>query len=352
MWGRRSNLKQLLIFACAAIFVALGALGIWRATRGHSLTSSPASSAGTIAVGQTHAAGTQQPPATSAGAHRNYDRRAAASPPLPPSGTPLAQIYDELKARADAGDAPAASRLYREVTSCVTARLGLSSVRSSLKGALGEDFSKLSADRISRKEKAIASLQQQLARYETADSLCGDLSAEQLQMIPVSLQAALLGDPAAAACFVHGPLFFTNGLLDHPEWITQYKQNALALANIAVEHGDWEMVPLMQFAYLPPIHTEANLFAQVTGSDPAMAYRYAKVGQLGSAGSDTPAMVQINSSTIAVLGAGHPEFETLSAETIAAGDAWAEDAFRRFFGGVPRKSPTAMQEEFCRAEID
>jgi hypothetical protein len=352
MWGRRSDLKQLLIFACAAALVALGALGIWRVTRGQSFTSSLASSAGAIAVGQTNALATEydtrQPRATST--HRNFDRRAVSTSPLPPPGTPLAQIYDELKARANTGDAPAASRLYREVTSCVTARLNLPGLRSALKGALAEDFSKKSADQLSRSEKNIASLQQEMARRETADSLCGDLSAEQLQMIPVSLQAAQLGDPAAADCYVQGPMFFTNGLLDHPEWISQYRQNALALANAAVEHGDWQMVPLLQYAYSTPKYFEGNLIAQVAGSDPAKAYRYAKLRQLGSGGRDTPEAILINSSTGAVL--AEPEFETLSAETIAAGDAWAEDAFRRFFGGVPRKSPTAMQEEICKAEID
>ena len=44
---------------------------------------------------------------------------------LPPPGTPLAEIFDELKARADAGDADAASRLFQDLQHCAEAqRLG------------------------------------------------------------------------------------------------------------------------------------------------------------------------------------------------------------------------------------
>ena len=37
---------------------------------------------------------------------------------LPPPGTPLTQIFDQLKARADAGDADAATRLYEDLQHC------------------------------------------------------------------------------------------------------------------------------------------------------------------------------------------------------------------------------------------
>ena len=46
---------------------------------------------------------------------------------LPPPGTPLAEIFGELKARADAGDAAAASRLFQDLQQCAEAqRLGRS----------------------------------------------------------------------------------------------------------------------------------------------------------------------------------------------------------------------------------
>jgi hypothetical protein len=347
MWGQRSGLKRFIAIACAAALVALGALGIWSTTRSHSADSAPASVAGAGTAGKTDAArtGTEAPLSpTVANAHRNSDRRIAPSASLPPLGTPLAQMYDELKARADGGDVAAASRLYREVNRCIGAK-ALPILRASLKGHIEQDLSKMSAEEIADSELMMAREQERLPELEAAASMCADASSEQRQLFPAALRAAQLGDLAATDCFVLGPMLYASGLLDHPEWITQYKQNALVLANAAVERGDWRMVSLLLVAYSQPDFLDTDLFSQVTGTDPAMAYRYSKLMRLGR---DPEHASGANDDGLPRSGA----FRGLSPEAVAAADAWAEDAYRRYFGGVPRKERATTEYTFCRSGVD
>src|SRR5262252_1402012 len=103
MREHRNGRKRFITIACAATLVALGALGIWSSTRSHSADPSPAHAAAGVAEGRRDPASTEAHARPSiASRHRDSPSRVAASSPLPPPGTPLAQVYDELKARADA----------------------------------------------------------------------------------------------------------------------------------------------------------------------------------------------------------------------------------------------------------
>jgi hypothetical protein len=344
MWGPRSGLKRFVTIACAAALVALGALGIWRSTRSHSTDSSPAPVAigGAAGKADTPRAGSEAPLSPGvATTHRNSDRRIAPSASLPPPGTPLVQIYDELNARADAGDAAAASRLYREVNRCINAKT-LPAVRLSLKGLIERDISKMSAEEIADAERMMARLQEQLQELEAAASMCAHALPEQRQLFPAALRAAQLGDLAAADCFVLGPMVYASGLLDHPQWITQYKENALTLANSAVERGDWHMVALLMLAYSHADFLDNNLLSRVTGTNPAMAYRYGKLMRLGQ---DPTRGADESDEDERV-------FNGLSPEAIAAENAWAQDAYRRFFGGVPKKPSAESEPGLCRSGVD
>jgi hypothetical protein len=42
-------------------------------------------------------------------------------------------------------------------------------------------------------------------------------------------------------------------------------------------------------------------------------------------------------------------FSELSPEAVAAANAWADDAYRRYFGGTPRKPSPTNESGFCRS---
>jgi hypothetical protein len=254
-------------------------------------------------------------------------------------GTPLAKIYDEIKARADAGDAAAASELFRDVHRCLRARDRLNTVPRSVNHYLDADTSRLNADELTEREQRLANLEQQLASARADNALCGDLTQAQLALPPAALQAARLGDVTAANCYVGGALIYDRGLLDHPEWLTEYKANALSLAQSGISQGSWIMVSQLQNAYA---QTFSNGFlAQLTGADPAQSYRYLKLRRLGA--NDKVAESLDRELAYAAQG--------LSASDIGDGDAWAQETYQRYFSANPVFNTNIPHGGACEEEI-
>jgi hypothetical protein len=263
--------------------------------------------------------------------------RAIVSSSALPANVPLAKIYDELKARADAGDAQAASQLYRDLHRCAIARESLRALPRYVNQELDEDTSKLDADQLTRREAHLASMEERLTKARTDNESCGDLTEAQLLLTPIAQRAAQLGDVSAINCYVGGAMMYGQGILDHPEWLAQYKADALNMAMSAVSQGDWRMIAQLQRAYAGGLG--ANLLGQVTGSDPAQAYRYMKLRQLGS--SDEKAAYFGKELSYAAQG--------LSDSDISSGDAWAQDAYQRYFSANPvnnvMRNVNACQDE-------
>jgi len=135
---------------------------------------------------------------------------------LPPSGAPLVQIYDELKARADAGDVAAAARLFQEAQHCFRARMTMLTMPRSAAALLRQDSSKLNAEQLKEREENLARVEQQIEDARAGTAKCEGLTDAQLQLAPLALQAAKLGDADASRCYVSGIFLYTGGLLDHP----------------------------------------------------------------------------------------------------------------------------------------
>jgi len=199
---------------------------------------------------------------------------------------------------------------------------------------LRQDSSKLDAEQLKEREENLARLEQQIEDARAQNAGCKGLTDAQLQLAPLALQAAKLGDAAASRCYVSGIFLYTGGLLDHPEWLTQYTSNALPLAQTAIERGDWTMVAQLRNGYTGELAIAP--LGQLLGVDPAQAYRYLKLQRLGSSeGSVSRLEEELATAT-----------RELSAEQIAEGDSWAQDAYLRYFGGQPADpDPTAMN--FC-----
>jgi hypothetical protein len=268
-------------------------------------------------------AGTAETPHRTVKAAVPEPRTTIASAALPPANAPLAKIYDELKARAEAGDAQAASQLYRDVHRCALARHDLRTLPRFVSRELDDDTTKLDAGQLTRREAHLASMEERLMKAQADSDGCGDLTEAQLALTPIALRAAQLGDLAASNCYVGGSILNGQGILDHPEWLTQYKDNALKVALAAVDEGDWKMVAQLQRAYAGGFGS--TLFSQVTGLDAAQAYRYMKLRRLGSP-EDKTAYFDKELGYAA---------QGLSASDISAGDAWAQDAYQRYFGSNP-----------------
>lgn len=245
--------------------------------------------------------------------------------PLPPPNAPLAEVYADLKVRADAGDAPAASRLYRDVGRCLHARDVLTNQTHAAGWMLEDDTSKLDANQLSRREQRLATIEDELSKARAASNLCEGVLPEQLHLAPVALRAALLGDTQAADCYVSAGLTTGGGLLDHPEWLQDYKANAMSLANAAVEQGDWTMVGQLQRAYAQS--TGSGLLSQVTGADSAQAYAYLKLRSLGSV---TPQGTSYLNRQLAEAAQGLPP------GAVTEGDTWAQSTYQQYFGANPQ----------------
>ncbi len=259
--------------------------------------------------------------------------------PLPALGTPLAQIRDELQARADAGDADAASRLYRDTQRCADVRR--INARSAMTMRLmSTDRNKpSSAEEIQRERAFLDNLEKELNFAADNAALCVGLSDEDINdLVPISMQAAQMGDRVAADCYVGNALYGAKGLLDHPEWLTDYKQNALAIAQNALEGGDWKMVDILRNSYSNNLGI--SLFSQVTGHDDVQTYRYLKLHSFG-----LPSGVTSDWTTKLLA----TEAADISADAKRDADAWAQDAYQRYFNSHPQ-DPASAQQVNCRSE--
>jgi hypothetical protein len=327
-----------LLAALIAVVAGIAGIAIWT-TQG--VPAAPGGAAGaptsaTSSVGS-HAGKSAEPHRR---ARQTSAATVAASGALSTSASaPLAKIYDGLKARADSGDAAAASELFRDVHRCLRARDRLATLPRIVNHYLDADTSKLNAGELSEREQSLATLEQQLASARADNELCGDLTQAQLALPPAALQAAQLGDVTAANCYVGGALLYDRGLLDHPEWLTEYKANALTLAQSGISQGSWIMVSQLQNAYAQTF--TSGFLAQLTGADPMQSYRYLKLRRLGA----NDKMAERLDSELAYAAQG------LTASDISNGDAWAQDTYQRYFSANPVFNTNIARGGACEEEV-
>jgi len=247
----------------------------------------------------------------------------SARAPLPPANAPLKSILAELKARADAGDADAASRLFKDMQTCAQVQR----LNQTMPGMANRVLSDSSAD-AQRSGRMLDFVQRNLDFTKNNAAMCADLSADDMaSLVPATLQAAQLGDSEAANCYVGANLNNWPGLLNNPQWVQDYQSNALNLANSALQQGDWSMAMLMAQAYGG---SSRNLLNQVTGSNPAQAYTYAKLMSLGQP-TGSPASQR---STNALSNFS----SQLTPDQIQAADAQAQQMYQQYFNNTPRQT--------------
>ena len=254
---------------------------------------------------------------------------------LPPDGAPLKDTYAQLKARADAGDSAAASRLFHDSNVCAQVAQSqerISRESSSMSGKLPQ-LSKLAMFGINMD---LDRMQRDIDFVKQNSALCDGLSPKLLNTaLPNALQAAQLGDPTATNCYVGANIgLSTDGALNHPEWLTQYKSNALDLAQNAVTRGDWTMVSLLAHSYAGDY--KRMWLAQVTGTNIATAYGYFKLWSLGMGQTQGSSYFAQRLSELS---------SKLSPAEIEDADNWAAQTYNQYFADDP--SGAGIQTTAC-----
>jgi hypothetical protein len=326
------RLRTAIVAAAGGAAIAAGAWMLIRSNDSQKL--SPTVAVATTASGSSDAR-EQHATGKDTAAARQPARKLAGTA-LPPPGAPLRQTYDELKARADAGDAAAASRLFRDTYHCVVARERLLSMPPAAGLMFEDDTSKVGPEQLLERERFLAKLEVRLSDARKESKNCEGLDETQLLVTPIMLEAARLGDSGAGNCYVDGYMMSDPRLFDHPEWLPEYKSNARAIAQASVARGDWGAVAQLQHAYAKDGYG-ALLLSRIVAPDAVQNYRYLKLRRLG-ANAENARYYDRDLLFVA---------RSLSADEVAAGDAWAQDAYLRYFSATPENSVGAYNSSSC-----
>lgn len=267
------NRKYLLI-VCAALAAIVGAYFIGRADAPKPPPTARFDAAGENAAGE-------RKPAESQPSSIAPTSVAAKGTSLPAPGMRLKDAFAELQARANAGDANAASRLFRDLDRC--SRLRGSEWKNA--GATGDLVGKktdgMSPAQLRTYQALLDAMELRQQGVRKDQEMCAGVSDEMLDSLVANIeQAAKLGDERARACYLgSGPLYDARSLLKHPESLRNYRSNASAMIAAGLAAGDWRVVDLLQQAYEPGAQ---SLLAGLVGADPVQHYRYLKLYRLGA----------------------------------------------------------------------
>jgi hypothetical protein len=231
-----------------------------------------------------------------------------------------------LQAGAAGGDAAAASRLYRDLQKCANVRrINLTAPNAALH-VLNTPPEKMRPGEAKGSQAMLDMIDDELRFAAANAALCAGLGAADIDNVtPAMLRAAQSGDDKAASCYLGTDLSRQHGALDHLEWLLDYKDNALSLANAAVSSGNWTVVKQLAWAYKGTFH--GSLLSQVTGTDPAQSYRYLKLWRLGAAPGDDTEYLDTELAEAARRLAPGAQIDA---------DAWAQGTYNRSFSANPR----------------
>jgi hypothetical protein len=265
----------------------------------------------------------------------------ASRAPLPPPGSPLAQIYGGLKRRADAGDAGAATRLFHEVHRCVAVRRTRRLLAEIPSAVLSADQQGDSAVVVMHASEApeIRMVREMTDYVQSNSARCDGATDAQLNSFtPLTLQAAQLGDLKALDCYVGTDFDMMEGLLDHPEWMDQYRAQVPGLVESALQRGDWVVVDLLHHAYSGAFDTSAR--GQLFGIDPVMDYRLLRLEQLGATGAFADKLAPMVAAAA----------KALSPMQAADAETWASDHYARYFDSASNE--VANGANICQIDDD
>lgn len=212
-----------------------------------------------------HSLTTVSAPARTTGA-QSGTIAAAASLPLPALDAPLAETLDELRRRADAGDARAACRIAAELRRCELVGVQLSvaqrmeAQRPQVQKAMGDQSDPNTKDYFKRMDRFNQSA------LDASAHCAGVTASDPKEQIRYWRQAALAGHLRSMSMYASGNVFrIRNSLTMLPE-LEIYRHEAEAMAQRAALAGDAEALLALTRAYAPSEEEMfVDLIAQATG---------------------------------------------------------------------------------------
>lgn len=214
---------------------------------------------------------------------RTHPHSSAESAPLPPAGTPLKQTYDDLAARAKAGDAAASMRLFHDLQRC-NKRANQMQLLNAIDSWRNPAPGSASPEQIAAIVKQANDDQQHLlTALKATDQLCAEIPEDAINHFGEWLRtAALDGDAQAMVCYAgtpndFGPKYLSTAWFD---WMQRWRDEAPRFAAQAYAAGQADVVALLQDAYSDDqnfLNERMPQFSygQLVTPDPVLAAGYA-----------------------------------------------------------------------------
>jgi hypothetical protein len=186
-----------------------------------------------------------------------------AAAPLPPLDARIADIYDELKQRAQRGDGKAACRLAIELQQCADRDFMLQGADRAAQ-MLQQDSGRRDDDNASEWEQRRRQFAQQQVDYALAlDERCAGISEVQLGEHPdLWRRAALSGHVPSMVHYARGDGFRMRATLNNLDRLAQYKNEAERIMRAAAAAGSVEAAQQLSLAYADARGPWASLLQQ------------------------------------------------------------------------------------------
>lgn len=266
----------------------------------------------------------------------------AAAAALPPADATVADYYDELLARAQAGDGAAGRRLATDLFECAGQGRRFESVETLLddRGRRANRRNPQQPAPPSGKEPPydpeqhrleVAERMLQLARQsqKRCAGLQGKTLADPSQLIRA---AALAGDTQAQLCYALAPEAWRRDVLS-PQWVDwneHWNRESTTLLRQAFDNGQPEAALALSLMHTPWEWRESPSWAGRLGDDPYWAYAYGLVAQA----TLSPDNASRWDESLAALS------QRLDGARIAQAQAWAAAAQQR----IRFRAPSPREE--------
>jgi hypothetical protein len=241
---------------------------------------------------------------------------------MPPPFQPLTEVFDDLQARANAGDVEAATRLYRDLSLCKGSQQTMSALVRSSDEVMGAKLDTMEPTRLQYFQNELDSVELNQQALQNLHRLCDGVGDGALdRLIPNLRKAAELGESYARACYLQrGPSYDMRALTREPALLETYRGEVSSLIEAGMADGDWRVVDVLRDAYQPG---SRSMLGGMLGADAQQYYRYLKLYRLGA---EPYRVEQIDEDLAAAA-------KSLTPAQLAEADGWAQDTFQQKFHG-------------------
>lgn len=258
---------------------------------------------------------------------------AAARDPLPPLDTPLADVFDDLAARADRGDHQAACRLAFELQACSADLAQLRLAGRAAEGLASVDTDAMEGEQLAGFERQMASISRQFDARDALEAHCAGVpEVPRGRQVGWWRQAALAGNPEAARGYVTGEALPVEQWMQNLGAVEQMRRDLEPLAWRQMQAGDVTMAWHLMMAHArSPSLSPSGPLTQALEPDPEQALALAfylrealpRAAGAGMAGDELQQYLRRLDSWVGQFGADTDAAQLARAE--AQGRAWSRD---------------------------